>query len=192
MTTSVDICNQALSEVGGNRITSIEDGTTEARQCKVHYQSCLEKALSERFWTFATGKRELAQTATSPEFEHSFAYQLPSDCIVVRSAGDKSGKEFRNWVREGDQIHCDEAVCFIQYTKRIADPQKFSPMFESALVYLLASRLAIPIAASRTLKKDMYNLYRNELYEASPLDGRQGSPKSVGKRSSSLIRARFR
>lgn len=192
MSSVVDICNQAISEVGGTRIISLSDNTAEAKQCSIHYEPCLRKILTERFWSFAKKRAELAPSSTEPLSQYSKKYKLPSDCLVVRVVSDKNGREYRDWQTEEGYIYCNENSVFIEYTTKSVDTTQFSPSFEAALVYLLASRLAIPIAANRNLKLELYNIYKSELEEASPIDGMQGSPKTVGRRSSRLLNARWR
>jgi hypothetical protein len=192
MSASISICNQALSLVGADHITSIDDGTNEARQCKVHYDACLRKILMEREWTFATARRELAEVSEAPTFGYTKAFGLPGDCILVRSASDRTGYEYRDWVVEGRKISLNADTCFIVYTKMEYDATKYPGPFEAALVHLLASRLSISIPNSRGLSQDHYTLYQMELREASGLDGKQGSPTAIGNRNSKLISARYR
>lgn len=192
MSASISICNQALSLVGAGHITSIDDGTNEARQCKIHYDACLRKILMEREWTFATGRRELAEVLDPPVFGYDKAFGLPHDCISVRAASDQTGREYRDWVVEGQAISLNSDTCYITYNRKVEDATRYPGPFEAALVYLLASRLAVPIPNSRGLAQECYGLYMAELREASPLDGRQGSATTIGRAASRLIAARYR
>jgi hypothetical protein len=187
MAVSVDICNQALSQVGASRVTAVDGSTEEGTQCKLHYLACLKKVLTERHWTFATGRRELAQSTTPPAYGYTYSYTLPADCLRVRKASNEDGEQYKDWVAEGRAVSTNEDTCFVEYTRFEQDSSVYSGPFEAALVYLLASRLAIPLVQSRSMKEMMYSLYKEELREASPLDGTQGSPTTIGRRASRLI-----
>ena len=192
MAESIDICNQAISLVGGGHITSVNDGTNEARQCKVHYGPALRKILSERWWTFATVRTELAQSADVPTTKYAFAYPIPFDCLKIQFATGEDGLQFEDWVLEDGKILCNKERCFVTYTKCEQDAAKYPGPFESAFVHLLASRIAVGIAQSRGLRDEMYNIFMVELRDASPLDGRQQSSQYIGRRASRLVNARRR
>lgn len=194
MFTQVGICNRALTLVGGNTIASVDDLSVEARTCKQHYDDCVLRALNERAWTFATKRRELNQVSEEPVFKYRFGYQLPSDCMRVLTVADQTGRIHTDWVREGQLIKTDYNTVFITYVSDEvkSSPNLFPPMFQSAVVYLLASRLAIPIASSTQLEGQFYEKYQFEIREVGPLDATQGSPTVIGRRANTLIKARFR
>ena len=152
MPVSIDICNQALSEIGANRITGISDPSLEATQCKLHYLPVLRHMLFVRQWTFATKRRELAESTNPPAFGYARSFTLPADCLKVRRCSDGAGHVNRDWIVEDKAISTNEAVCFIEYTQYQQDSSVYPGPFEQCFVHLLASRLAVPIMQSKSLK----------------------------------------
>lgn len=168
MASIVDICNTALAHLGNdNEISSIDppDGSTEAGRCKRFYPIA-RKELIERFvWPFASKRQTLASVA-NPSQVWSFAYQLPSDCIrpvrvLTAQAANAllfelsqghltfeemfdDSKSARYEVEDGVLLtHEPDAV--LLYLRDVFDTTRYTPMFVSALGYLLASYLAGPM-----------------------------------------------
>lgn len=192
MPVSIDICNQALSLVGAGRVTGVDESTLEGSQCKLHYLPVLRHMLTAREWSFATKRRELAESTVAPAFGYSKSFTLPADCLKVRVCTDASGYQFTDWVVEGKSISLNEAVCFIEYTSYEQDASVYPGPFEQCFVHLLASRLAVPLMQSNSLKETHFAMYERLMSEASGLDGSQGSPRRIGLRASRLVDVRSR
>lgn len=202
MASSVDICNMALSHVGANFITSLNDNTTEAKICAAQYDFSRDFVLGEREWTFAISRKELAASANAPIFGFDNNFKLPSDTIRVVEAFDKAdmssgiwsyrgeGNNSLYWQREGEYIAADAEILLIRYLVRVEDPNRYTPGFVQALAAHLAYKIAIPLTKSRSLQSDMYQLYQDTLNAASTGDGLQGRNKTI--RSSRLVNVRAR
>lgn len=192
------ICNMAILHVGGNKISSINDDSVEARICEVHYEQSRDKVLEDKDWTFATTRAEIAQNAVDPVFGYQSSFTLPSDCIRVIEAWDSADDMlFRDrsnpleWEKEENNISADsQGSLFIRYIKRIETASRFSAGFVDALSLHLAFKLAVPIAQSRSLQTDMMNLYLRSVKDAANADGMQGRSKRI--RSSRLVNVRTR
>ena len=89
------------------------------------------------------------------------------------------------WLREGETIVANNATqIFARVLIRIVDTTKFSPAFDQALAARMAMDLAIPIASSAKLQKDMAVMYGEKIALAAASDGLQG--RSYRTRSNSL------
>lgn len=89
MTTAVDICNLALSEIGTrSTIDALDEGSKESIQCALWYDRMREALLRAAPWGFARAQFPLtllgsAATTTSP-YPWSFKYAYPSDALAIR------------------------------------------------------------------------------------------------------------
>ena len=192
------ICNMAILHVGGNKISSINDNSVEARICEVQYDTARDKVLEDKDWTFAVSRAEVAQNAVNPVFGYQGSFTLPSDCIRVMevwdSADDMMFRDRKNpleWEKEENNISADASgSVFIRYIKRIETTSRYSAGFIDALAHYLAYKLAIPLAQSKSLQTDMMNLYLRSLKDAANADGMQGRSRRI--RSSRLVNARLR
>lgn len=170
MASIVDICNTGLAHLGSDAaITAIDppDGSTEAGYCKRFYPIARRRMIESFNWPFAM-KRALLAEVTNDSDVWTYAYGYPADCLrIVRilTAGqlrsileqltnqgdgairstlydEEAGAPFQ---REGQVVYTHEEEAVALYLRDITDPTKFSPSFETAIGYDMASLLAGPI-----------------------------------------------
>jgi len=158
------ICNQALSKIGAKEISNIDsDSSSSATKCRVVYESVRDSLLRLIDWNFAIERQELSQLATTPTYEFSYYYALPTDpyCLRVIETEDDS-----IYTVEGRKLLSDETSCNIKYIARVENPINFDSNFVTLYIDALASTLAITIANSGTLKDRMDEDYRISLAKA--------------------------
>jgi hypothetical protein len=200
MASTVEIWNLALSDVGGSLVVDVLQNSTEADLCRLHYPYALDFILESRDWNFATKRLEVAESAeVEPVFGYDSSFKIPSDALRVMEVWDNKRTEvntrFTNnnlqWAQEGKYISANTSEqIWVKYIENIEDPNRFTASFSAALSKYLAYRLAIPVAASRSLKTDLLGEYGLLLDAASINDGVTGRTKVL--RSNVLISARFR
>ena len=66
VTSFVDICNRAITFLGSERITSLDDDTKEGRACKAIHEQTRDNVLRAHPWSFAMKRAALAATTTAP------------------------------------------------------------------------------------------------------------------------------
>lgn len=173
--TVVQICNTALARIGvSNFIASIDEATQEAAVCKLLYEQCRDRLLREVHWPFARAFKALAlvtQASSSPAWktEWQYAYRYPSDCLTIWRVLTTQG---RNEIppaayeighdEQGRLLFTDQQNAVIEYTARVEDPAQFDPSFMSALAWLLATEIAMPLSAMDALRKQAMQAYMAE------------------------------
>jgi hypothetical protein len=174
----VAICNMALAELGrGLSITAMDEASTAARACKLHYPYARDAVLRSYDWNFAAARVELAANATVPAFEYAFAYDLPADCLLVRAVFEG---EAEKWVVEGRQILTDmSAPIFVKYTRLVTDTAQFDPLFVVALSARLASEIAVKLSESVSRAQSLWQVYQAKLTEARRRDAQEGQPENL-------------
>ena len=193
MTSQVEICNAALTNLGASTITRLDDESIEARLCNLHYDYCLNAVIEAREWSFCierTGALSPAQQA--PKWGYHRQFLMPSDRVRVLEVRDRPDETIEpnhfDWIVEGDYIQTDAPVIYCRYLKRITDPNRYSPTFIQALAAKLSMTLAIPITQSAGMLDRMAQLYGVYLSEAASTDGMQGRSRRF--RSSELNNVR--
>lgn len=184
MADTIGICNQALALVGGNRITSLDDGSTEADTCSDLFEDLRDFVLEGADWTFATKRYKLSPEAGTPEWGYQYQYTKPPETLRIINLSDSpdklNGESHEDWRREGNLILCDLSdYIYIKTIDKVTDPSKFSAGFIQSFVYKLAAHLSIPVAGSRSLLADMESLYQNSLPVTRSNDGRQGKSDKI-------------
>lgn len=174
----VAICNLALAGIGrGAQITSLDEASQAARACKVRYPFARDAVLRAYDWNFASKRAELPKNATAPSFEFANAYDLPADCLLVRSV---YLGEADMWVVEGRQILTDLGDPIqIKYTKRETDTAVFDPLFVDTLAARIAADIAVQLTESAARAQQLWQLYQGKLVEARRRDAQEGQPESM-------------
>lgn len=174
MASNVQICNLALLKIGDITITSLTDDTKSARVCNQIFEPIRDAVLREHHWNFAIKREELGLMTSSPAFEYSNQFQLPSDCLKVIEVEDHYEHKI-----EGGKLLTNESSIFLKYIARIEDPNLYDSLFIEALSARLAAELAIAIADNNTLHQNMVVLYDEKISMARSLDAKEGTPEGL-------------
>lgn len=167
--TNTDICNIALSYLAKNRITSLEDNTEEAKQCKIHYDHCRHMILRAYTWGFAKKVEQLALLeATVPGWKYAYSY--PQKCEAVRLIFAESMAE----QKESKKSQFEKAIitdntrailtnvenAWCEFTYDATDADMFSEEFIEALARLLASAMAMQLTGNAAIQTTQYQIYQ--------------------------------
>lgn len=190
-TSKTEICNLAISWVGGIRITSLDDDDSkEANVCRAHYESSRKSVLEEREWTFSVKRAILNPLSSAPAWGFSHQFQLPSDCLRTLDVFDVNECDI-TYTREDRLILADVESIKLRYQIDLTNTNKFSGLFIEALSMLLASKIAIPLTKNRQLMTDMVAMYEGFLQKAISTDSLQGSRERLKRSRLEMSRRHF-
>ncbi len=164
MASEVGIANAALQLIKSSKqITSITQGTKEANAVEVVYDELRDALLEMHVWNFATKRVKLARLTSTPAFGWDYSYQLPADNVRVISVHPSTNiHATMPYQIEGATLSADAEDVYLRYVARIEDPNSMPATFRLALSKLLASRLAVTLAQSTSLSKEMYEQFIGE------------------------------
>lgn len=179
MASEVTICNLALSHLGDDRISSLDDPTRQGRACKLHYVLTRDAVLRDHPWNFATRREYLALLAGAAPVGWDYAYAYPSDCLFAREIWQTVVLEQPTPFEvltsgTGRVLVTNEANAVLEYTARIADTTQFDALFIDALSYKLAAELAMPLTRSVQIAQAQLSLYMSRMAQAATIDSREG------------------
>ena len=180
MASQVQICNLALSRLGANTITSLTDGTTEAKLCNTLFSDLADEVMVEGSWSTTIARASLSRTTNTPTFEYAYEHQLPVDpkCLKVLNI-EESQPGSINYRIEGDKLLSDEATIKIRYVSRLADTEDWGTLLTRAFVSRLASELAYALTGDNSKADIEFKRYKVFLGEGLAIDGQQGSKAFV-------------
>lgn len=180
---NVEICNMALTALGANNIMDLTENTEEARKCNVLFENLRDEMLESHIWNFAIRRSDdLALSATSPEWEYTNKFQLPTDCLRVlktnfekpiQSVNRRSDRAYK--IEEG-YLLTDEGSVKIQYLAKVTDPTKQLRAFQVALAARLEAELAFSILQSARIAESKWKIYELKLRNAKAVDAQEGTP----------------
>lgn len=147
----VVICNQALDRIGSKNFTYASQAGVEYEKCNNIYTQTRDALLSGFPWPFASARKSLSYDTTTPDFEWSYRYKLPSDYLrLIYNYTTKSTTESDDrQIREGDYILTNYDECEIKYTRKITDPADFDPLFTELLILTLAKKLITALPGTK-------------------------------------------
>jgi hypothetical protein len=198
MASEVTICNLALTRLGHNVITTLDEGSVASDLCSLHYSVARDAVLRAHPWNFAIRRATLALSATTPNHEFIYQHALPSDpyCLkVIRTDWEADGESSSaiygfpgiygyssNTVPyriEGRFLLCNESTVKIEYIARITDTAQFDDLFTDVLAQRLAAEMGIKLTDNQAATKTMWDIYSSKLVEARMTDAQEGSPRDV-------------
>lgn len=196
MASVVQICNFALSRVSvKKRITSLTENAEEARVCNLFYETLRDEVLSDFPWNFARASVLLAELSVDDTPGWEYTYQYPTSALTIRALTDEGGlrwyKQDRiEWGYDANPypasprypfevalasdgasrvILTDLVDAYAVVTKRVTDPNVFTPMFINALAWRLAGEVGLALEAAPALSQNALNMYEGMKSKAAAL-----------------------
>jgi hypothetical protein len=175
-TSVIEICNNALVDLGEEPITSFADNTKAARLCNQRWPAVRDAVLRAHPWNCAAAQASLAAAVQSAGWRYGAAFPLPVDCLRVLEVC-VGGGAVEQWEVQAGSILCDEGGPLdVAYIVRVEDPRRYDPLLCEALTARLAATLAYPITASTSLAQAFWDAYAVKLREARGVDAREAAP----------------
>lgn len=182
--TQVSICNSALIKCGSITISSIGQNTREARLLNSVWDKVRDELLRSHPWNFAIKRATLSPTATTPDFEYDYEYDLPNDCIRIL---DEEYSD-TDYVIEGRKILSNEATLSFRYIYRNEDVDTWDSSFAETMAWRLAQEISYALAPNSALQDRLEAGFKRSMSEARNVDGSEGILK--GLMADEWIRAR--
>lgn len=140
MSSQIDICNEALSRLGANRIASFDDGTIESIECGARFNIISKQVQSRGPWMSNKLRVQLPQLIKAPTFGFTYAYQLPINPLCLRPLKineDQVGQV--DYQIENNLLLCNEPSVSILYIGLLTDTTQFDPYLEESIVDFLVA-----------------------------------------------------
>ena len=165
-TSKMDICNLALSNFGGGKITSFDDGKEQSRLCDLYYTNALETTLEDFPWNFAQRIEYLAlSTKTFPGWDYAYLY--PANCVKIWKVFDESGEHTDinnecNIYSDGTNKYfvCNIENAYCRFSAKINDSSLYTPTFIEALSFLLSAKIVNQLSGNAQKATEMMQKYQ--------------------------------
>lgn len=179
-TSVIEICNNALLDLGEDAIMSLGDENKAAGLCNHRWPAVRDAVLRAHPWNCAMNQAELAASTAAPMWKWEYKYTLPTDFLRIVQVVGEDGTDITDWEIQGGIILCNEsAPIFISYVRRETDPQKYDALLSETLSARMAATLAYPLSGSTSLAQSYWGSYQDKLTEARGVDAREGVPDSI-------------
>lgn len=164
------ICNMALRRCSNSSITTFQEDSPKASDCRLFWAPCRDMALKYHDWSFA--RRETALVLSNEEInKYRYAYVYPSDCLAIRRIYDVEGNEhlihphqekrifdvFVSSNKSEKLIATDIKLAHIRYTAVIDNTEIWPAGFCQAVASLIASEIVKGETGSSSADKHFEN-----------------------------------
>lgn len=196
----VDVCNLALSRMGGHsiaQITSLGEASTEARQCAIKFPYVLKSALRAYPWHFATREIALALLGAgavtgSSMFKDNMLYQTlqyyqyPEECMQILAINPVMGRKGNyhtssydytvERISDGTKVivtSCPKAV--LTCTSYADDPSIWDSLFTDAFAWQLAGELCLSLGGTSGMVQSLQEMAGRAFEKAKSADCNEGA-----------------
>ena len=173
-TSKVQIANLALIHVGAGTITSLTQDTPEARAVNAVYDLMRDAVLTDHPWNFAVKRVAPSLDATTPVFDFTYRFDLPTDYLRLLSIEDNPRYKI-----SGQFIECDSNAIKIKYIAENDIPGEYDSIFVTALALRIASVIAERLTQSGTLAKELFEAYLKFMRDAKSVDAQSDEPDNL-------------
>ena len=170
MTTSTDICNEAIALIGGNQppITGVApnfDSSAAGQVAAKVYASAVATVANQFGWDFARSSVPLTTTGNTPPFPWTYEYGYPAGCVEIWQLTPPSLADANNplpvdWtvginIVGGAQVRVVWSSLASARAVFNCNPAEgtWTALFRQAVVRLLASEFALGVAGKPDLSQ---------------------------------------
>ena len=203
MSARIDVVNRALTWMGEQPITSLEDDSNNALIMKANYNLSRDSLLELHEWSFAMDEWIPAVDPTPPDWVAANRFRIPADLLRITAVEpNRSGplpafndmrrsilrRPQADYVVESGFIVTDEDAIVIRGIRKMEDEGSFSNLFCDALSARLAMDTCFAFTEDATKWNAMSALYQVKVKEAKSRDGLQGTNRRIRNRSLENVR----
>ena len=169
-TSKTQIFNLALTYLGEQPISN-PDSDTDKRAIVLRqaYDMSRQALIEEHLWNFAIKRIALAPESTSPDFEWSYSFVTPSDCIRIHKFYNETGQ----YKEEGKNIVSNSNVMKIIYVADITDTTFFPPIFSKILALDIAITAEYGITGQNKQQASLLNQRQRCIIQAKMIDAQK-------------------
>ena len=177
--TKIDIASMALIKVGGEPITSFDEGTRQSQVVSNLYDQVKQSLFFTTFWNFATEKVQLAKLSeTITDKSYEYVYQAPGDVMRIKGIIDSSGDLTRDYTYEQNKIYANINPLILVYIKEVSEAN-MPPFFTEALVSKLAYEINEGVNGIAGKGQRLAQEYERKLRFAKITDAQETPPQSI-------------
>ena len=170
MASVVEICNNALNQLGASTILSLTEDSKNARLCNARYLNVRDAVFRHHPWNCLLTRIQIAADTATPAWGFTSQFTLPADCLRLIRLFDYESDH----VVEGRKILSNSSTMKILYISRVTDPNEYDESLREVLSSALAADIAYAVTSSNPVAQQMYQLYQEKLKDARFIDSTEG------------------
>jgi hypothetical protein len=177
MSTAVQVCSNAIVELGGRPINSFAELSDRALAAANLYPQVRDSVLRSHPWNCSIKRVVLSPDSAAPAFEWDYAYTLPGDWLRTLSITEHRERE--PFASEGGKLLCNLGAVYLRYVFRNDNPATWDALLTRAMTLAMAAVLAIPVTESESRANSMRADFREMMKQARSIDGTDDPPDEI-------------
>lgn len=175
---AVTICSNALQKLGAESIASFDEGSKHASLCANLWPQTRDALLRAHPWNCCTKRVILAPDTTAPEFDYSYRFAMPADCLKILQVGEY-GSEIDHRVENG-YILADTNVLRLRYVSKVDEPAEWDTMLVDLMTARMKAELAYAVTQSASMAEMSVKEFEMAFRRAKAADGQDDPPETLG------------
>jgi hypothetical protein len=166
ISSEVSIYNLALNAIGArSNVSSPDERSREAEVCKLWYSPVRDQVLAASVWPEATKlaylallderDQDVAWVSTNARPDYQFAYSTPSDMLHPQYLSSYQRFLVTAYPGNTKAIVTNVESAILIYTSRLETISLWSASLQMAIVYGLASHIAMPLSGKQGRTKQL-------------------------------------
>lgn len=168
-TNKAQIFNFALTLLGQASISDPDGSGVNETACRQVYDIVRQSLLEEHLWNFAIRRSTPATNATAPDFEYSYSFDIPSDCLRIHKLYNHTGA----YKEEDGKILSDSDTLYLIYIKDVTDVPDFPPLFAKLLAIDVALAVEYRITNQSKMQGSLIQQRQQTLIKAKMVDAQK-------------------
>lgn len=214
MASRLEICQEALQEIGASSIENFDERSPEAAACRRVFDSSLEYILRAFEWSFATKRANLQLVPGDLPADWMYVYAYPNDCLNMlelmprresdtaapyrrfdgvglygRPLGDTVAYTIEVNANDVRVIYTNLEDAVARYTRRITNIENIDALASQALKWQVAARIATTLKGDMDKAQMATQAYAQTLAQAAAMTKKE--QQEMPQRTSTLIGARY-
>jgi len=171
----VAVANAALIKLGTSTIISFDDGTKQANLAKLRYEEVRDIVLRMHPWNCAMSRVIMSPLVSTPAFEFSNEFQLPSDLLRVIEIQPVETP----YKVEGRKLLADATQLDLKYIYRVTDPTQLDVLCTEAIACYLAYDICYALMQDAGLQDVKWSEFEKVLRRAKHADATEDSESTL-------------
>lgn len=186
-TSSLEIINSALTNIGQDPLADINQKGKVANACRLKYPLARRALLRRYNWNFAIRRANASPIGGGAEFGFDNKFRLPADCLRFIGLFDQNDPEYqRNYTGskiphkvEGRFVYADGDTIYFFYVADLEEAGDYDPLFVEALGWKLAGDVTYAIANGADHVKMCRDSFSAAIRDARMADAIEGSTEVI-------------
>lgn len=178
--TKIEICNLALSRLGG--MASVENIDAPEKEtevvCSKWYNTSRKTALRQMMPSFAKKRDCWVQASYTPAFGYKYAYKYDSKCLKLLGIGNLYEKDNDYVIEDGfvltNTFYKDGLP--VRYIYDVEEVSKFTDDFVSLFAWFLARDVCLELTESPEKFSMLENILPMKIAEVCGVDSQENRP----------------